>query len=196
MLKPRTARLAGAPHLHRAQHVAEHRALLPLLRFGPVLIPVCGQSPERVSQRLHVFVKEVLRREKRLSSVCPRGPGPRPLPELTHLRGPQSSRSSAQGTTRISGGLAPRDEALAPRQNPTRNPDRARCCNGQRHPPASVPDACGKRAALRRATHYRGSEAQGVRHTWTNAASTLSLPRPNADPHNSEYSDSTSASYQ
>lgn len=177
MLKPRTARLAGAPHLHRAQHVAEHRALLPLLRFGPVLIPVCGQSPERVSQRLHVFVKEVLRREKRLGSVCPRGP--------------QSSRSSAQGTTRISGSLA-----LAPRQNPTRNPDKARRCDGQGHPPASVPDACGKRAALRRATHYRGSEAQGVRHTWTNAASTLCLPRPNADPHNSEYSDSTSASYQ
>lgn len=48
-------------HLHGPQHVPEHRPLLPLVHFGPVLIAVCRQGPQHLGQRLHVLVKEVLR---------------------------------------------------------------------------------------------------------------------------------------
>lgn len=100
-----------------------------------------------------------------------RAPSPRPLLKLTQLSALESNGSSAQG-------LAHRDISLSPRQNPTQNPDKARRYNDQQTPPCKrtqMPAANGC-CTPTQSTHYRGSKAQGVRHTRNSIASTLWLP--------------------
>lgn len=48
-------------HLDGLEHVPEHRALLPLVRLGPVLVAVGGQRVQLVAQLVPVLELKILR---------------------------------------------------------------------------------------------------------------------------------------
>lgn len=53
--------LTRVAHLHGLEHIPEHRALLPLVRLGSVLVAVGGQRAQLVAQLVVVLELEVLR---------------------------------------------------------------------------------------------------------------------------------------
>ena len=61
---------SGGPlaHLHRPQHVSEHRALLAFVHLGAVLVAVGGERAQLVTQDLAVLKLKLLGGEEREAS--------------------------------------------------------------------------------------------------------------------------------